>query len=95
MADLDETEHRRLRRATVSRLGHTIRCLRQEGGLSQEQVAHSAGITVYTYGSIERGRTPRGHDINPTLDTLLRIANALNTPLLLELSAPNEDLPRS
>lgn len=63
----------------MKRLGERLRQIRERKGLSQEQVALDAGITVNTYGCIERGRMPRGAAINPTLDTLFRILEALET----------------
>ncbi len=45
---------------------------------------------MYTYGSIERGHTPKGEEINPTLDTLLRIAVALDAPDLFGLEETGE-----
>jgi transcriptional regulator with XRE-family HTH domain len=41
-------------------------------------VANVAGVTVYTYASIERGRRPGGRIANPTLDTILRVLAALD-----------------
>lgn len=57
-------------------LARDIRNARISQGLSQEQAAHRAGVSVYTYVSIERGyaanRVP-----NPTLYTILRIVWSL------------------
>lgn len=53
-------------------LGHWLRELRHRQGLSQEQVALRAGIAVFTYARIERGRSP-----NPTMRTSLNIVRAL------------------
>lgn len=53
-------------------LGHWLRELRHRRGLSQEQVALRAGIAVFTYARIERGRSP-----NPTMRTSLKIVRAL------------------
>ena len=47
-------------------------------GLSQEQTAQRAGISVQTYGCIERGMSATGRYSNPTLMTLLRIMGALD-----------------
>jgi transcriptional regulator with XRE-family HTH domain len=53
-------------------LAATIRRLREERGLSQEEVAYSAGVTVGTYTRLERGKA------NPTWLTLRRISAALD-----------------
>lgn len=58
-------------------LGSTLRMLRLDRGLTQEQVAQVAGIATYTYGCLERGRSPSGGWANPTLTTLLRVLIAL------------------
>ena len=51
--------------------GSHIRHLRHQRGLSQEEVAHSAGIHVTYLSGIERGRR------NPSLRNIRRIAVAL------------------
>lgn len=56
-------------------LGKAIRQLREERGVTQEAVAHNAGVTAATYGLIERGQS------NPTWATLTDIADALNVPM--------------
>ena len=52
-------------------LGRAIRELREKRGLTQEAVAHEAGVTASTYGLIERGQS------NPTWATVEDIASAL------------------
>jgi transcriptional regulator with XRE-family HTH domain len=54
-------------------LGEAIRTLRMEAGLSQEQLAESAGTDLTQVGGIERGVR------NPSYTTLLRLADALET----------------
>jgi transcriptional regulator with XRE-family HTH domain len=53
-----------------------IRKWRLERGLSQEEVAHRAGIVVSYYGQVERGRR------NVSISVLGRIADALEVPLV-------------
>lgn len=53
------------------RLGTTLSALRQEAGLTQEELAHRADLHRTYIGSLERG------DRNPTVTTLLKIAKAL------------------
>lgn len=59
-------------------LGLDMEAARGLRGLSQEQTAQRAGISVQTYGCIERGMSARGRYSNPTLLTLLRIMGALD-----------------
>lgn len=74
---LAERTHTTRRKAAVERLGRRLLEARIALQLSQEEVAARAGITVATYGSLERGWTPRGAIANPTLDTLLRVMTVL------------------
>lgn len=53
-------------------LGQLIVVLRGEGGLSQEKLALAARVDRTRMGEIERG------EANPTLDTVARIAGALD-----------------
>jgi transcriptional regulator with XRE-family HTH domain len=57
-------------------LGQAIRQLRERRGVTQEAVAHQAGVTAATYGMIERGQS------NPTWATLTDIANALDVAMV-------------
>jgi transcriptional regulator with XRE-family HTH domain len=52
---------------------------RQEWGLSQRQLADLCGTTQSAIARLERGRRP------PRIDTLLRLARALDCELLVEL----------
>ena len=57
-------------------LGKAIRQLREKRGLTQEAVAHEAGVTASTYGLIERGQS------NPTWATVRDIATALGVSMI-------------
>lgn len=57
------------------RLARVLRDLRLGGELSQEAVAHDAGLTVSAYARIERG------EVNPTWSTVVGIARALGVSL--------------
>ena len=57
-------------------LGKAIRQLREKKNLTQEAVAHDAGITTATLGVIERGLS------NPTWATLKGIAAALSVSMV-------------
>jgi transcriptional regulator with XRE-family HTH domain len=56
-------------------LGKAIRQLRQERDMTQEALAHAAGITVGHLSMIERGHS------NPTWGTVKRAATALGVPM--------------
>jgi transcriptional regulator with XRE-family HTH domain len=58
-----------------SLLGKRIREIRKSQGISQEQLAERAGISAQYVSNIERGKE------NPTLDLLLRLAEALRVSL--------------
>jgi transcriptional regulator with XRE-family HTH domain len=53
--------------------GARLRAMRLERGLTQEQLAESAELHPTFISNIERGYS------SPTLSTLLRLADALNT----------------
>lgn len=54
-------------------LGKAIRQLRDKRGMTQEALAHAAGVTVGHLSMIERGHS------NPTWGTMKGIARALGT----------------
>jgi transcriptional regulator with XRE-family HTH domain len=56
-------------------LGKAIRQLRNERDMTQEALAHAAGVTVGHLSMIERGHS------NPTWATVKGIAAAINLPL--------------
>jgi len=56
-------------------LGAAIRQLRTQRGVTQEDLAHDAGITTGTLSLIERGQS------NPTWATVKRIAKALGVSM--------------
>jgi transcriptional regulator with XRE-family HTH domain len=56
-------------------LGNAIRQLRERSGLTQEGLAHLAGITTGTLSLIERGQS------NPAWGTVKRIAAALDASM--------------
>ena len=56
-------------------LGKAIRQLRQKRGITQEDLAHEAGITTGTLSLIERGQA------NPTWGTVNGIAEALDVSM--------------
>lgn len=52
-----------------------IREARERSGLTQEQVAHDAGVSVRTLSGVEAGT------VRPQIDTLAKIAGALGKAL--------------
>lgn len=59
----------------AKQLGHRIRQLRNEQHMSQEELAFKAGISPAHLGQIERALK------NPTIDTVSKIAAALDIPV--------------
>jgi transcriptional regulator with XRE-family HTH domain len=63
--------HRKDRRPEAEKFGAIVRTLREERGLTQDQLAERAGVSATYIGFIERG------DNVPTLTIILQIASAL------------------
>ena len=63
------------RERSLKRLGRSLSQLRQEAGLTQEVLAHKAGLHPTYIGGLERGVR------NPTLLTLLALSKGLNCRL--------------
>lgn len=61
-------------------LARWLRQLRVMRGVSQEELARRAGVSVLTYGRAERGMA-QGRRAGVTVDTCLRIVFALNPEL--------------
>lgn len=62
----------------TQQLGLTLQRLRLKLALSQEYVAHAAGITRSHYQQLEKGRSRPGEPANPSLLTLASLAEVLN-----------------
>ena len=79
------------------RLSYRLRDLRRERGLSQEAVAHRAGIALYTYQKFEKGESKPGTPMNPTYHTLLALAWVFDLPVaeLLDLDGSTRPKRRS
>jgi transcriptional regulator with XRE-family HTH domain len=73
---------RQNRTDALRQFGQALAVFRQEVGLTQEQLAHRAELHRTYIGSLERGER------NPTVTTLLKLADALACP-------PSELLRRS
>jgi transcriptional regulator with XRE-family HTH domain len=62
-------------------LGLNLQRIRMARGLSQERLAHMAGLSAYTYQKFEKGESKPGTPANPRLFTLLAIAQVLDSSL--------------
>ena len=59
-----------------SKIGENIKQLRLKNGMSQDALSKKANLAFYTISKIEAGATP-----NPTIETVKKIAEALNVSL--------------
>lgn len=71
----------------VQRLGGYIKAKRIELGLSLRDLAATTGLSATFLSNFERGVA------NPTLESLRKVSNALNTPILYMTNAPQEASP--
>lgn len=62
-------------------LGLRLQRARAATGLSQEKVAHAAGISTFTYRKLEKGESNPSTPANPRLRTLAALAEILNTSI--------------
>ncbi len=62
-------------------LGDRIHQVRAESGLSQERIAARAGLSRYTFQRLEKGVGAPGSAANPTLATLMSVADALGVTI--------------
>lgn len=69
-------------------IGMRIRDLRKSSGRSQEALAGEMGISPKYLSSIERGKE------NPTLDTLIRLAQSLDLDISEIFNCAGEKSPR-
>jgi transcriptional regulator with XRE-family HTH domain len=63
-------------KSSKSKIGATIRKIRNKHGLSQDTLSKRANLAFHTIAKIESGATP-----NPTIDTVKKIADALGVTL--------------
>jgi len=66
-------------------IGKRIQQIRKNAGLTQERLAEKAWMHSKYIGQIERG------EINTTLETLIKIAVALNMPISELLNLPGKN----
>jgi transcriptional regulator with XRE-family HTH domain len=62
-------------------IGHNLYRARMAKGLSQEKVAHLAGIAGFTYQKFEKGESRPGTPMNPRLMTLVALSQVLEVPI--------------
>ena len=68
-------------------LGVNLLRARARRSLSQEAVAHAAGLSTFTYRKLEKGESNPGTPANPRLRSLTSIAEVLGGPLAALLPA--------
>ena len=61
----------------VRRLGVELNRARHAAGLSQERLAHMAGLTRYHYQQLEKGESRPSTPANPSLRNVMALAQAL------------------
>ena len=70
----------------VRSLGLALQRQRLKIGLTQEELAHSAGITRSHYQQLEKGASRPGAPANPSLMTLVTLSSALGIELSVLLN---------
>lgn len=73
-------------------LGVRMLRARAEKHMSQEQVAHAAGLATFTYRKLEKGESNPGTAANPRLRTLVALADVLDLPLSELIPLPPKGL---
>lgn len=63
-------------------IGFRLQRARKAKAMSQEAVAHAAGIALLTYYKFEKGESKPGTPMNPRLTTLLALCQALEIELI-------------
>jgi transcriptional regulator with XRE-family HTH domain len=72
-------------------LGQNIQRERARVGYSQDRVAYESNLSRYTYQKLEKGESRPGSPANPTVKTLLAVAQVLDVQItdLLPPSTPD------
>lgn len=73
-------------------LGHNIQRERARVGYSQDRVAYEANLSRYTYQKLEKGESRPGTPANPTVKTLLAVAQVLGVTITDLLPTETPDL---
>lgn len=61
------------KRNSKSKIANNLKKTRQKRGISQDRLSKLADLSLNTVANVESGLNP-----NPTIETLLKIANALD-----------------
>ncbi len=61
------------KRNSKSKIANNLKKIRQKRGISQDRLSKLADLSLNTVANVESGLNP-----NPTIETLLKIANALD-----------------
>lgn len=67
--------------AYAREMGLLIQKARHDAGLTQEDLAHRAGLTRTHYQQIERGWWKRDQPSNPSIKVLVRLAQVLHVEM--------------
>lgn len=78
--------------AFADEVGRRLFEARAARGLSQERVAHLAGIAGFTYQKFEKGESRPGTPMNPRLTTLIALCQVLEIPIEELLAGPWPDM---
>lgn len=73
-------------------IGTNIQRQRVARGYSQDRVAYEANLSRYTYQKLEKGESRPGTPANPTVRTLLAVAQVLGVGLAEILPGDAPDL---
>ncbi|MGO4858943.1 helix-turn-helix domain-containing protein [Arthrobacter sp. 2MCAF14] len=73
-------------------IGVNLQRARLARGLSQERLAHVAGISAYTYQKFEKGESKPGTPMNPRLMTLTALCQAMDLKITDILPANPPDV---
>lgn len=63
----------KMARELAGGIGRRVRTLRQDKGISMEELARRANLGIHTLNLLELGES------NPTITTIAKVARALNT----------------
>jgi transcriptional regulator with XRE-family HTH domain len=69
-------------------IGINLARARHASGMSQERVAHLAGLSSFTYQKFEKGESRPGTPLNPRLTTLVALCQVLELELTDLLPSP-------
>lgn len=73
------------RQTVLNRIAWHMRSLRSSKGLTQESVAHRAGLVLRHYQKIEAA------EVNLTVDSLVKVAGALDVDVSILLESLERD----